>query len=270
VPPACGRCARRAAPWLQKFSKTGPANRQSTTGPNGNITIYVPLSSVSEAGPIDNRLHEVTASTMTLQEPANTHQPDPIFGFGGSYFNLIDVAQGYVFDPTLAKAVSRKRHGTAGTFNIDLLPPTAGIECRSGGATGAYQIVITFVAPVTVASATVTPGTGSTAAISSGPSVSGNDATVELNNVSNVQTLSVNLIGVNNGTNVGNVSVPMTVIVGDTTANRSVNSSDIAQTQSQSGQLVTISNFRQDVTANGAINSSDIALVQSKSGTGLP
>src|SRR5437868_15463086 len=76
-----------------------PANCQSTLGPNGNITIYVPLSNVSEGGAIDNRLHEVTASTMTLLEPANTHQPDPVFGFGGSYFNLIDVAQGYVFDP---------------------------------------------------------------------------------------------------------------------------------------------------------------------------
>jgi hypothetical protein len=49
-----------------------------------------------------------------------------------------------------------------------------------------------------------------------------------------------------------------------------VNSSDIAQTQSQSGQAVTSSNFREDVNANGLINSSDIALVQSKSGTGLP
>jgi hypothetical protein len=49
-----------------------------------------------------------------------------------------------------------------------------------------------------------------------------------------------------------------------------VNSSDIAQTQSQSGQPVTSANFREDVTASGQINSSDIALVQSMSGTGLP
>ena len=69
----------------------------------------------------------------------------------------------------------------------------------------------------------------------------------------------------------GDVASPqMGVLIGDTTANGAVNSSDIAQTQSQSGQAVTSSNFREDVTANGAINSSDIALVQSKSGTGLP
>src|SRR4029077_9436019 len=99
------------------------ANCQSTLGPNGNITIYVPLSDVTEAGAIDNRLHEVTASTMTLQEQANSVPPDPFVGIGGVFFNLIDVAQGYVFDPaqlTIARIVSRKTHGAAGTFDINL------------------------------------------------------------------------------------------------------------------------------------------------------
>ncbi len=74
------------------------ANCLVTTGHNGTITIDVPLSNVNEPGAIDNRLHEVTASTMTLQQPANT--VPPISGIGGSLFNLIDVAQGYTFDPT--------------------------------------------------------------------------------------------------------------------------------------------------------------------------
>jgi hypothetical protein len=60
------------------------------------------------------------------------------------------------------------------------------------------------------------------------------------------------------------------ILAGDTTGNRAVNSSDISQTQSQSGQPVTSSNFREDVTVNGSINSSDISFVQSKSGTALP
>lgn len=76
------------------------ANCQSTLGPNGKITIYVPLSAVSVKDPLDNKLHEVTASTMTLQNAANT---SPSFaGIGGSLFNLIDVAQSYVYDPTFA------------------------------------------------------------------------------------------------------------------------------------------------------------------------
>jgi hypothetical protein len=80
------------------------ANCQSTLGPNGTITIYIPLSMVSEADPIDNRLHEVTASTMTLANPANTNPS--IGGIGGTFFNLIDVAQAYVFDPTELKITS--------------------------------------------------------------------------------------------------------------------------------------------------------------------
>jgi hypothetical protein len=62
----------------------------------------------------------------------------------------------------------------------------------------------------------------------------------------------------------------MGVLVGDTTGNGAVNSSDIAQTQSQSGQAITLSNFREDVTLNGAINSSDISFIQSRTGTALP
>ena len=73
------------------------ANCVSRTGRNGTITIDVPLSNVNEPGAIDNRLHEVTASTMTLQQRANT--VPPVAGIGGSPFNLIDVAQGYTFDP---------------------------------------------------------------------------------------------------------------------------------------------------------------------------
>src|SRR5438552_5197 len=73
------------------------ANCRSTPGHNGTITIDVPLSDVNEPGAIDNLLHEVTASTMTPQQPANT--VPPIFGIGGSLFNLIDVAQGYTFTP---------------------------------------------------------------------------------------------------------------------------------------------------------------------------
>jgi hypothetical protein len=244
------------------------ANCQSTLGANGTITIYVPLSDVSEPGAIDNRLHEVTASTMTLPQPANT--VPSVGGIGGSFFNLIDVAQGYTFDPILVGAVSRKTHSTAGTYDVDLMPPASGIEPRSGGANGDYQVVVTFAVPVTVTGAAAVPATAGTASVVGTPIVNSNQITVNLTNVSNAQRFNINLIGVNDGTTTRDISVPMAVLIGDTTGNGAVNSSDIAQTQSQSGQAVTANNFREDVTVNGLINSSDIALVQSKSGTGLP
>jgi len=186
------------------------------------------------------------------------------------FFNLIDVAQGYVFDPLLVSAVSRKTHGSAGTFDVDLMPPASGIECRSGGANGDYQVVVTFAVPVTLSSASAVPASGGTASVSGTPSVSGNDVTINLTNVSNAQRFNINLLGVNDGTRTRDISVPMAVLIGDTTGNGSVNASDISQTQSQSGQAVNSVNFREDVTVNGLINSSDIALVQSKSGTALP
>jgi hypothetical protein len=62
----------------------------------------------------------------------------------------------------------------------------------------------------------------------------------------------------------------MGVLVGDTTADKFVNSADISQTKSQSGQPVGGSNFREDLNTDGFINSGDISLVKSKSGTALP
>ena len=175
--------------------------------------------------------------------------------------------------------VSRKTHGAAGDFDLPLpINGPAGIECRSGGANNDYKLVFTFDRPVANnGNASVTQGTGTVAPAPAGgnnPSIAANpnQIVVNLTNVSNAQHLIVTLSNVQDtsGNTFASVAARMDVLVGDTTANGAVNSSDIAQTQSQSGQPVTSSNFREDVTVSGSINSSDIALVQSKSGTALP
>jgi hypothetical protein len=57
---------------------------------------------------------------------------------------------------TPTQAVSRKVHGTAGTFDINLpLNGTPGVECRTGGANAEHQIVLTFPKQVTFSSATL-------------------------------------------------------------------------------------------------------------------
>lgn len=90
--------------------------------------------------------------------------------------------------------------------------------------------------------------------------------------MTNAQHLFVTLHNVQDsaGHSSDSISAPKGVLMGDTTANGAMNSSDIAQTQSQSGQAVTSADFREDVTVSGAINSSDVALVQAQSGTSLP
>jgi len=97
----------------------------------------------------------------------------------------------------------------------------------------------------------------------------GNQVTVSCTGVPNAQTITVALVGVNDGCNIFNVGAPMGVLLGDVNANRLVNSTDTSIVQSQSGQPVTNSNFRTDVNVNGLINSTDTSIVQSKSGTGF-
>jgi N-acetylneuraminic acid mutarotase len=170
--------------------------------------------------------------------------------------------------PLMAQsAFSRKTHGAVGTFDVPLpLTGNVGIECRSGGATNDYQMIINFANSVTVGSASVTSGTGSMSSFT----VSGPQVTVNLTGVTNVQVITVTLFNVNDATHVGNVPVSMGVLIGDVNGNAVVNASDVALTKSQVGQPVGSSNFREDVNANGLINSVDVALVKSDVGTALP
>jgi hypothetical protein len=260
------------------------ANCSRTLGPNGTITIDVPLSNVNEPGAIDNLLHEVTASTMTLQQPANTVPSTG--GIGGVLFNLIDVAQGYTFDPVPLpkRVVSRKTHGTAGNFDIDV-PATGprGLECRSpghlpGGASGDYQLIFTFpINLVSVASATVTShdpmsGTG-TVDTSVIDSTDTHNYIVNLKNVSNAQYITVTLNGVVDATNAsGNVVSPqMGVLIGDVNATGGVDGNDVAAVQSHTRQPVNSdAQARFDVNATGAIDGNDVAITQGHTRTSLP
>ena len=71
----------------------------------------------------------------------------------------------FLHEVSVANIVSRKVHGAAGAFDINLpLKGNPGVECRSGGATGDYQLVFSFANPITsVDDASVTSGTGNVA-----------------------------------------------------------------------------------------------------------
>ena len=161
--------------------------------------------------------------------------------------------------PTAVSAVSRKTHGGAGDFDIDL--PSSGpvgIECRSGGATNDYQVVVTFASPVTLGSAAVTAGTGSVAMAT----VSGNTITVNLTGVTNAQYITVGLNCVSDGVNSGNMAVDMGVLVGDSAGigNGSVNASDIGFVKSKSRPDSRRHQLPCGRAVNGSIGASDIGL----------
>ena len=175
--------------------------------------------------------------------------------------------------------VSRKTHAAAGTFDLPLpINGTAGLECRSGGASNAYTLVFTFDRPVasngnatvTQGSATIAPAPAGGTNPSTGPNP--NQVTVNLTNVTNAQHLIVTLSNVQDtsGATFPSVAARMDVLVADTNADHFVDSADIAQTKSKSGQAVSASNFREDLNTDGFLDSADIGLVKSKSGTTLP
>ena len=185
----------------------------------------------------------------------------------GWRIDSVTVSDGLICAPVPVSAASRKTHGAAGTFDVDLpLGGTHGIECRSGGANGDHQVVVTFASAVTVGGASISSGTGSVGSFT----VNGSQVTVNLTGVANAQTITISLDNVSDGTNMGCAAIPMSLLLADANANGSINSADVAQTKSRVGQTVDASNFRSDVNANGGINAADVSVTKANVGAGLP
>lgn len=190
----------------------------------------------------------------------------------------------YVSPPVqVTSSVSRKSHpAPPATFDINLpLSGTPGVECRTGGPTSDYTMIITFSGNVTVNGNPQAEVTSGTATIGSGGVSNGgmvtvnvNVVTVPLTNFADAQTIVVRLNGVASGGTPDrpstDVSIPMSLLIGDANGNGTVNAADVALCKSRLGQSVDSTNFRSDVNVNGAINSADVALVKSHLGTGLP
>ena len=169
----------------------------------------------------------------------------------------------------LTSVVSRQTHGAAGDFDIPLpLSGDPGVECRNGKAGGEYKFVFTFSNDVINGNANVDTGVGT---VSGAPVFSGKTMTVNLTGVANAQALGVSVNGVTDQflQTLPNTSVTVNMLIGDTTGNSTVNSSDVGEAKLQSGQPISSSNFRDDVTVNGDINATDVSVVKLHSGEGV-
>lgn len=231
----------------------------SGDGPIGMIV----LSPLAKGGGYHNSLRYTHSSTLrTFQKIFGV---GPFLGDAATALDLSDLFLPNAIPNGDPMVVSRKTHGSAGTFDINL---ALADECRSGGASNDYQIVFTFPVSVTITSAAVTAGTGS---VSSSSGSGTPNIIVNLTGVINAQRITVTLYGVSDGgTGSANLTAQMGVLIGDTNADRAVNSGDIAETKARSGMTVNATNFRSDVNANGSINDSDVSLIKSNLGTGLP
>ena len=183
-----------------------------------------------------------------------------------------DKGSAYIYAP-VAAVVSRKMHGTAGAFEVNLpLTGSAGVECRSGGASGDHTLVFKFAQTLSsVGGASVTGGTGivSTSHIDG---ADGRNYIVNLTGVANAQQLTVSLANVidSAGNSNASVGVSMGVLLADANGDRVVNSGDAQQTRNRSGQDTTATNFRSDFNLDGTINSGDATVVRSRSGHFIP
>ncbi len=168
----------------------------------------------------------------------------------------------------LSSAVSRKTHGDAGDFDVNLpLMGPPGVECRSSG--GNHTLIFTFSNNIVSGNATVTSGTGS---VSGSSTFSGSTMTVSLTGVTDVQTLGVTLANVTDSTAqvLPNTTVNVNFLLGDVSGNSLVNGSDIGQVKSIGGVALDAGNFRNDVIVNGTVNSSDVGQVKATSGNFIP
>ncbi len=229
---------------------------------SASVTGGVVVNSVTYTDPTHVTLDLNTTGASAGMKDVTVTNPDGQFATGAG---ILTITGGPL---TLASAVSRKTHGGAGTFDIDLpLSSPFGIECRSGAA--GHTFVFTFSNPVTSGSASVTAGTGN---VSGSPTFAGNTMTVNLTGVTDVQQITVTLSGV---TDIFAQVLPTTgvsarILLGDSTGNGSVNAGDVSQTKAQSGNAVGVGNFRNDTNANGSINAGDVGQVKANSGHSVP
>ncbi len=230
------------------------------------ITMKVAVSKLNAALPsghsplaLGSILAGLRATTYTTAQGSGNNRTDT--ARGGTQYPLS-------FPVQPVSAASVKSHTGGVNYSIDLpLTGPPGIECRRGGSTGDYTVVVTYPENLTsVTGASVTSGVGkvTSGAVGSDP----HTYVVNLTGVTTNQVVNIGLHNVADAT--GRFSslntIPLRVLVGDTNGDGFVNAGDTTQTRDRSGQLVSPTNFRSDVNTDGVINSGDSTIVRNNAG----
>jgi hypothetical protein len=168
--------------------------------------------------------------------------------------------------PQLVKVASRKVHGAQGAFDIDLpLIGPPGVECRSGGATGQYTLVFTFVNRITNCGAV----SGVAGAADRG--ADDHQCIASVSGLPNAQYSTVTLVGVTDSSGrTFDAAVIIGVLLGDVNQDRFVLSGDYTATRQNSGRTVDQNTFKFDVNTDGFILSGDYTTVRAQSASRLP
>jgi hypothetical protein len=202
--------------------------------------------------------------TITVSDPAAPNSPQ-----------TIAVTLTITPYPQILAAVSRKTHGGAGTFDINVLAPGA-VECRSSGAT---QVVVTFDADIVAPDGTLNAGDEVNVAVGGSPnnglitglSIVGADLTVDLSGVPDETCLTITLSGIawahDPGGIIAETDIEFANLVGDVTGDAVVSNADLNVFPGSLPAPAGPDTFRFDVDVNGTITVlGDRAIVQAKIG----
>ena len=164
----------------------------------------------------------------------------------------------------LIGAVSRRQHGSAGEFDINLSLNGRTIETRNGGV---QKLVLWFLDEVqaddgVVDETEVSLSLGSVDDVSA----SGNEMMIAISGVGDESWLDVSLNGIDG---FDGQFFTVGVLKGDTNGDESTDLIDMAQVKSLNGVLLDDNTAKFDVNTDGQINLIDMALVKSLNGNSL-
>jgi len=236
----------------------GPITLTASTTSGLTAFTFATTSASSICTVVGNQLTIVGAGTCSL---AATQPGDADYNGAFALADVLINPASIAF--TFAK--SRKTHGSAGTFNLDIdstqaISGLVTVEPRSSVG-GGHLIVFQFSGVVT------TPGTVSVTpvGIAGAPIASNNEVLIPLSNVPDNQRVTITLVNVNGSVNPPPISLGF--LVGDVNNTRSVNAADISAVKANQDKTpLDNSNYKFDLDANGTITSSDILLVKARSG----
>ena len=226
----------------------------SNTVPDANVALT--LGNAEALSALNGMLDEVQIFSRALlaTEVASTYNAS---------------TRGFCVDSlAAASAVSRKTHGAVGDFDVPLpLTGEPAVESRVGATPGNHKIVVTFNNPVTEGSGTPTVGS-----VVGSPTFAGKEMTINLTGIPNATTLTLSLTSVKDafGQTLPDATVNMNTLVGDSTGNKAVTASDIAQVKGLSGDPTDATKFRCDFNTDGSVGAADVSQVKAAAGTSIP
>ncbi len=220
-------------------------------------------------------------STVLFDSEGNfSYAPATGAGFTNQSFTIVGAAA-----PTLALAaanpyVSRKIHGSAGTFDIAITPSTSiangaavTVEPRAPQS-GSHQIVIAFTAGVTAAEFPTVTAASAAGSLPTTTAFSGSEMTVTIGNAATPVPNGVRILVSATGAGVAagvNPSVAVGFLQGDVqNGNGIVQGGDVTYVQQRLLATANATNFKADVDANGTVQGGDVTRVQQRLLTQLP